>query len=205
MSINYSLYPIPAPRGKEDEQRQYWGARIKSAGTKNTKNICQIISASTTFNPGEIKGMLDALNQWIVIWMSEGYNINLEGIGTLSVSLKSENVMEAKGYGLVTRIDGINFLPGTELKEATKKFELKHIKRTQHETFSIDERKERIMDYILRNNSISSSTCIRHNHCSKQRALQDLKEMVEEGKLLQVGNARTVMYIRSYQISKDIL
>lgn len=199
MSIKYSLYPVPTPRGKESEHRQYWSARVKSSGTKNLKDICKIISSCTTFNPGEVKGVMDALNQWITIWVSEGYSVNLEGIGILSVALKSENVKDEDNYGLVTQIDGFNFIPATELKNAAKKFELKQIKRAQKDRYDTDERKERIWNYVLENNSISSSQCIFLNDCSKRMALGDLKEMTEAGKLLQVGGGRTVMYIRAYK------
>ncbi|RHJ83939.1 hypothetical protein [Parabacteroides sp. AM08-6] len=199
MSINYSLYPVPTPRGKESEKRQYWSARVKPSGTKNLKDICKMVSSCTTFNPGEVKGVMDALNQWITIWMSEGYNVNLEGIGILSLALKSENVEDGQGYGLTTCIDGFNFLPSPDLKGAAKKFELKRIKRVQKEMFTSEERKKRIIDYLIKNNSINSSDCMLINNCTKRVALSDLKEMMNAGDLLQIGRGRMLMYIRAYR------
>lgn len=117
--------------------RRTWNGKITNApylfyvrrsnkdGRWNGRFIPLFPGRRSYFNPGEVKGVLDALNKLIVIWMGEGYNINLEGIGI--------------------------------------------------------------------------SSCALHNHCSKQKALQDLKELVEEGQLLQVGNGRTVMYIRAYK------
>ena len=65
--------------------------------------------------------------------------------------------------------------------------------------FTSEERKKRIIDYLIKNNSINSSDCMLINNCTKRVALSDLKEMMNAGDLLQIGRGRMLMYIRAYR------
>ncbi|MCD7932518.1 MAG: DeoR family transcriptional regulator [Tannerellaceae bacterium] len=61
------------------------------------------------------------------------------------------------------------------------------------------ERKNRIVKYLKKHVSITTKETKLLNECTKETALKDLKELMEENKILSVGNGRSSLYIRAYE------
>ena len=58
-----------------------------------------------------------------------------------------------------------------------------------------EERKTRMLDYLDRNESITTITYTKLNACSRYQATSDLKKYVEEGLLYRVGSSTHVTYL----------
>lgn len=86
MSRNkFSVYNTPAT--KEKKSHPY--PRVISRGTRKMDRICYELSDSCSITSSDIKGVLEALSQYIGRELAEGYTVELEGLGHFSPSLKS--------------------------------------------------------------------------------------------------------------------
>ncbi|MCD8265423.1 MAG: HU family DNA-binding protein [Tannerellaceae bacterium] len=198
MSINYSLYPIPTPIGKEEKEAYYY-ARTSISGTKGTEDLCEAISHATSFISGDVKGVIDALGDYISKFLESGYNVNLDGLGNFSLTLKCTNDINEAGKQIThTSIDGVRFRMSPKFKRKINRIKLKHVKRRIEDAFPQEERKARALLHLENSYSLSTVEYQQMNQCTKYRALADLKEMAEEGSILKIGRGRTTMYIKPY-------
>ena len=81
MSIKFSVYKTPRPKGSKDNLEH---ARLVSRGTKGLEEICRDLSDACTVNSADIKGVLEALTVYMGRELGYGYSIELEGIGHFS-------------------------------------------------------------------------------------------------------------------------
>lgn len=196
MSLKFGWYKTPVPEGREDKKLSH--ARIVSQGTLNTRYLCDRISSSCTLSSADVKGALEALNFWMGFYLSEGNSIELDGLGYFSPTLKSHVVADGKGREkIVTQADSIGFRCCTTLKKTVRKAGLEEVKKTK-EIFPPDRRKENTLQYVKENLSINRSSCISINQCTRYIAMADLKELIDQNKLIQTGEGRQVLYIRPY-------
>lgn len=198
MSLKYSLYPTPVPKERENRSTEKH-ARVRSQGTKDTEFLCTLISESSSFSSADVKGILEALASWMAFYLGEGNSIELEGLGHFSPTLKTREYRDENGKSQRhVHIDTISYRCSPSLKKEIRKARLEEIKRETHPPFSPAERKENIEAYIRKNISINCKTCTDINKCTRYAALQDLKELVDEKRLLQVGKGKQHIYILPY-------
>lgn len=197
MSIKFDWYKTPVPSGRKDKEIPH--ARIVPQGTVHTRHLCKMISEASSLSSADVKGVLEALNFWMGLYISEGYSIELDGLGHFSPTLKSSTRTDEKGNSKIgVEIDTVSFRCSVSLKEKVREAELEKVPHKKEETLDKDERKKNILAVIKKELSINSTSCMVINRCTRYVALQDLKELESEGKIVQVGSGKLVVYIRPY-------
>lgn len=198
MSLKFGWYKTPVPEGRENKKLPH--ARVIPQGTLNTKRMCKIISDNSTLSSADVKGVLEALNFWMGFYLAEGNSIELEGLGYFSPTLKSHQTVDEKGRNkVIAQADTVGFRCATSLKEAVREAGLEMVKQQKKTLPDTDERKMNILAHVNKNVSINCSTAMAINNSNRYLALNDLKELVEEEKLIRTGGSRQTVYIWPYK------
>ena len=88
MSANYKLVRNPNPNPEESGKSLPLHPRLVSCGTIHTDEFINRAKSRSSFSPADMKGILQLFQDMMVDFLMFGYNVELEGIGTFSVSLK---------------------------------------------------------------------------------------------------------------------
>lgn len=194
MSLRFTLHETPVPKGRENKQVQH--ARVVHDETVNMEKLCKLVSASSSFSPADVKGILEALKFWMGVYMGGGSIIKLEGLGHFYPTLKSKPYIDEKGQErLHVHVDTVGFRCSPELKELIREANLEEEKRPTRKKYTSEERQRRILDYLQKHNYMNSQTVRGLNNCCQQLAISDLKALLNENKISKIGKARQTLYV----------
>lgn len=140
--------------------------------------------------------MLEALKRRLAFHLKYGAVVELEGIGTFSVSLKCPPLTEEKDIKPKhVRFSKVVFRCSKELRSGLKYMEIERSDGgSRLKVLPSDKRKANILRYLQQNETISSSYCRGLNGCSKYMALKDLDELRKEGKIVRLGYRSNAQY-----------
>lgn len=198
MSIKFGWYKTPVPGDREDKQVPH--ARIISQGTLDTKYMCKMISTSSTISSADVKGVLEALNFWMGFFLSEGNSIELDGLGYFTPTLKSRIETDENGKNkVIAEADSVSFRCATSLKDQIREAGLEPVKKQDNKKVSPEQRATNILAHVKKQISINCTCCMKINSCTRYIALNDLKKLIENGQLIQIGEGKQTAYIRPYK------
>ena len=198
MKAQYKLVRMPNPHKDEKEaQKQPLHARLVSCGTLRTKELVERASEASSFTPGDLRGCLQSLRDTMLNYLELGYNVELEGFGTFSLSLHSKPVMEKnkiRAEGIT--VDGLNFRPCKELKRKLSTIKVERSDRVESDpTYLSQEECERsVFAYLEKHSYLTQQIYISLCHCSWAKASQDLNRLVAEGRLICSHFGRNKLY-----------
>lgn len=125
MSIKYKIVKQCQPGVKGGGDGRYY-ARACSRQMKTLTDICKIISLRTTLSRTDVVGVIASFTELIPELLKEGYSVDLESLGKISVSIKSKG---EKSFNDIKResITGvkINYRPSVEMKDAMRSVSFK--------------------------------------------------------------------------------
>lgn len=171
--IKFSIYNTPAT--KEKKSIPY--PRVISRGTRKMDRICYELSDSCSITSSDIKGVLEALSQYIGRELAEGYTVELEGLGHFSPSLKSiRDVHEDGTIQYSASVHGVNFRSSNQLKEMVKRDRPQKVKRENIPTTDREGRKKKMLEYLQKHPSINISGYAELNQCTYYIAQNDIKQ-----------------------------
>lgn len=192
MSIKFGVYNTPK-NDKNGEQLQH--ARLITRGTKRLEEICSSISETSSLTSADIKGTLEALTVYIGRQLSYGYSVELEGLGHFSPALKSTQTENENGKPIVqVKVAGVNFRCSKRLKEMVNQERPQRIKRENIPSSGLQERKQKMLDYLSKQEYINASDYAVLNTCTRYRAGEDLKQFVTEGVITPMGRKTHRVY-----------
>lgn len=143
----------------------------------------------------DIKGALRVLADVVADRLEQGYNVEVENFGFLSVSLSSRPVMDKKEIRSESiHFKNVNFRCGKYLKSKLKTMDLERMPEGKGVLPPFGERVRRLMEYLEKHHYITCSDYRELTGCSKYRALEDLKKLIDEGKLEKNGYRSTRVY-----------
>ena len=197
--VSYSIYEVyNLQQGKQQKMLQ---ARINSAGTIDTKSLCQLITERSSISSADVKATLDSLNFFFEYYLSQGYSIQLDDLGIFSLGLKSTRKPETdKDNALTVKINGIHFRPSVNLKNQIVKFKLKHKPKKKSSEYPQDERLKRILYHVEKHHYIDLKTCAPLNKTSPHKAKDDLHLLTQNGQLEAIGRTNNRVYIRNQRL-----
>lgn len=194
MSAKYALYENPNPKG--DGEKQPLHARIVPWGTVHTEEIAREIADSCGFSTSVTKGMLDALAHVISKYLRRGYTVEMNDLGSFSISLKCRPVWEkdeirswSVGFG------NVHFRGSKKLKEQLKPIMLARDSEARATSYTPEQRKARFLKELEENESLTSARYMRLNVCNRTTATRDLGELIEERKIKRLGSGKAVLYV----------
>ncbi|MDL2255303.1 HU family DNA-binding protein [Parabacteroides sp. OttesenSCG-928-K15] len=192
MKVKFTLYELPLPGEQSETSRPQ--ARVQSKGTIRLNDICGELR-DLGVNSSQIKAVLDALAKYMKKSLVNGYNFELEDIGTFSLSLHCSTVDKASGEEVVqVQAEGVNYRPAKYLKEKIKEVEFEQIKQSPVQA-SLKKRKKQMMDYLGNYAYINLSKYALLNDCSRYQARKDIEEFVEEGIIASTGIGAHKVYV----------
>lgn len=188
------MFKNPGKEGEEEKATLH--ARLVNQRIIHTEELAEDISDACSFNTADVKGMLEALKRRLAFHLKYGAVVELEGIGTFSVSLKCPPLTEEKDIKPKhVRFSKVVFRCSKELRSGLKYMEIERSDGgSRLKVLPSDKRKANILRYLQQNETISSSYCRGLNGCSKYMALKDLDELRKEGKIVRLGYRSNAQY-----------
>lgn len=193
MCARYRMVRNPNPTG--DKKKQALHPRVVPYGTIHTNDLIEEAEGRSGISGADIKGALQVIADVMARRLDDGYNIELDGIGFFSVSLASRPVMNKKELRSESiHFRNVNFRCGKYLKSKLKSMHLERMPEGKGVLPPFDERVRRLTEYLNVHHYITCSDYRELTGCSKYRALEDLKKLIDEGKLEKGGYRSTRVY-----------
>ena len=124
MSVRYRLTSLKD--NISDKPKKGYYAQVVTKGTIDSKTLCKHISGSCSLTNADMTAALVALSQHLTEYLLDGYNVNVEGLGTFSISAGSRIVNQHEDiHAQSVQVKSINFRPAVSLKKSMQnaKFE----------------------------------------------------------------------------------
>ena len=194
MAAEYDLGRGPNS-GEEEDNKLH--PRIVSKGTVDYRQLAKSLSRSSTFMEGEIRGLINALEEEIIYYLQEGYEVKLGDMGYFSLKLKSRPVSDPKeirSYSI--SVDNVNFKASAEIKRRIKTTTLVRAKYGFSQSPKIDQEecKSRLLEYLKDNPMITRKQYSAITGLLKNKAFESLNAFVQEGLLKKNGNRAHLYY-----------
>lgn len=193
MCARYRMVRNPNPTGEKKKQALH--PRVVPLGTLHTDDLIEEVENRSGISGADIKGALRVLADVVADRLEQGYNVEVENFGFLSVSLSSRPVMDKKEIRSESiHFKNVNFRCGKYLKSKLKTMDLERMPEGKGVLPPFGERVRRLMEYLEKHHYITCSDYRELTGCSKYRALEDLKKLINEGKLEKNGYRSTRVY-----------
>ena len=200
MAIAYDVYSTPTP-SQEDSKKYH--VRVVSKSPKTEKELIKTINSRCTLTAADIKGVLTALSDVIKEEMLDGRRVHLHGIGYLYPIITSD----AEGDGQKVRapqieIKSIAFRPERDMiKDLKDSAEFHTTKFKNHSSkHTAESIVKRLKEYLAKNKEIERADFQILCGLTRSTSQRWLKRLLEEGKIMKVGNMHAPRYVATSQL-----
>lgn len=120
MAITYRIWKKKF-KNKDGQVEEKFFACKKTNRTLSTQEVCEQISEASSLTEGDVMSALLGLSKVTQRALAMGHNVNLEGIGTIGLSVTSAAMDSPKDISKVkVKAKRITFRPDKRLKEILK-------------------------------------------------------------------------------------
>ena len=192
----YNLYETPDPTGKGERKPLH--ARAVIRGKITAKELCHEIANGTTLSTGEVAAVFSELEHKLLHLLDRGHSVELGNIGTVSLVLKARPVMEKSEIRAQSvKVSDITLRTSKAFRRELAGIRLERFP-TQGEQLPIDDaERDRLLSEFFANEKILTRRIYQHlRRCSKRTALKELRELVDAGRLIQIGQRVSTAYMR---------
>jgi len=180
-----------------NQEAQPLHPRLVSHKTLSVTDMMSYAKSYSSLSTADVKAALQLISELLEDALRHGYQVELDGIGYFSVSLKSRPVMDKEEIRSPSiRFKQVNFRLNKEMKRRLQGMELERDPEQRKEPFAPQEREQRLWNYLNRHPSISTSIYMAINRCTRYLALKDLNYWLKEEKLTEAGNRNTRIYLK---------
>jgi predicted histone-like DNA-binding protein len=197
MPAMYNLFRNP--ESEEDRKQGRNGrihARLVNQNVVRIDRLTEEISQFSSFTSADVKGILEIFRTTMLLHFKHGEIVELEGLGTFNLSLKSIPAKKEKEV-TPTKV-GVNKVVFRCSKKLKKELQWIKFERANEGSrlkgYSVAKRKANILQYLAKEYTISSALCCDLNNCSKYLALKDLNALRQEGKIARLGFSHNAQY-----------
>lgn len=196
MSALYDLFVTPA-RKAESGSLPMLHARVVKGMTVSTSTLVDQIADASTFNRGELLGMLSAVSEAMARQLAEGNSVELEGFGFFSPSLKCKESKDGSAiHAASVRFGNVRFRASSWLKEKMAGMRLlRKGKSVAIPERTIEERLAMALHFLKTNRGMTRTEYERLTGCAKTRAVHDLNSWMENGLIQRFGKGTNVVYL----------
>lgn len=195
MSVKYDLYQNP-PSAKNAGE---YHVRVKSSGTFTTERLAKEIEHATSLTAADVRSVLTAMSQLLGDKLSNGWNVQIEGLGYFSLTASAPSVPDPnKMRAEHVSVRGIDYRAEKELLDHVRKrteFERAPFKR-HSVRWSMDELKAWLDNYFLDHAFITRGEFELQCGFTRSTAIDRLNRLVEEGFLCKQGLKRYPVYAK---------
>lgn len=195
MCAKYTFYKNP-PHPETGESDSLY-AKIVSEGRVSSNQLAEEIGQTCSFSPGVAKGIIQALSDRLLFHLRHGETVDLEGIGSFSVTLKTPPGITdpAQIRAESIRFNKVTYRCAPKLKQALKALPLSRATLPPRKTRTEEERLANILAKLEKAHLVSSTDCMALNQCSRYQALKDLKKLYEADQLTLLGRGKQQYYV----------
>lgn len=201
MAAEYDLRAKPNPDGDGEEQLLY--PRLVVKGTIDSEHLIKDIHGASSLTPGDLVAALQSLSDHIASYLSDGYSVELPGIGFFTATITGRPVKSKKEIRAASiRFNGVNFQPSASFKRKIKG-ELRRAPRGFRKSSALSEEdlKERVKNYLSNHAFLSRTEYSRISGRLRTLALRDLNGWVKEGYLKTEGIRTHKVYLMNEEDS----
>lgn len=197
MAAEYDFRRKPNPKGDSELQPLY--PRIVSKGTIDSKCLVREISEMSSFTPGDIEGLLVALEERISYYISEGHHVQLGDMDYFSAGLQARPVMDKKEIHAQTIFFGkVHFRVSPHFRKKCSG-EVVRSKRGFKESTDLSgtERYQRLQAFLDSHPFITRKDYCYKTGLLKNKGINDLNLLVEKRVLTTIGQGSHKVYVRA--------
>ena len=199
--MNTILFDLrPLPKDKDGVPYGYYPV-VADQNRTNVNSMLQQIEKQSTISSADMKGMSDALSNYLAEYLAKGYRVDVPGVGTFSPQLVSDVPIKKKNDPQTARhlsIGGIAFKPKKELLGKLWDVDF-HRTNRPHRTLgylSDEVAMARIRDVLTASDHpmLTRNEFVRVTGYTRTRAANHLTRLVEQGLLVQGGSQHERLY-----------
>lgn len=182
MSANYKLVRNPNPQKTGEVQPLH--PRLVPSGTIDSKDFIKRAKIISSFSSADITGMLQLFQDMLADYLMMGYNVELNGIGTFSISLTGRPVMDKKEIRSESvHFKDVKFRSSKELRDRLVSTPVlrSEVEESDKKYFTPEECERRLMGYLDNHPYITRIDYMSLCRCRKTKAAADLKRFTEKG------------------------
>ena len=196
--ITFDLRPLPVD--KDGVCRGYFPVVADQKRTTE-RAMLSVIEKQSTISSADMKGMFDALSNYVATQLALGYRVDVPGLGTFSPQLVCDSLIKQKNDPQTARhlsIGGIAFKPKKELLGKLWDVDF-HRTNRPHRTLgylSDEVAMARIRDVLAASDRpmLTRNDFVRVTGYTRTRAANHLTRLVEQGLLVQGGSQHERLY-----------
>lgn len=194
-----ALYDLVAQHNVNKGEKGDLRARAVSRGTIGKDKLYEWVAASSGFHRGQVEAVMGILTEEVIGYLQEGYDVQLDDLGFLSLSAVSRPVKSKKELRSESvRFKGVNFRLSAHARKKLKYIPFERVESSapvSQTDGGIEQRAEALKHYLSTHPCITRTDYARVARLLKGQALLDLKQFVADGWLVRYGAGRTVVYL----------
>lgn len=194
----YNLKKKPQLTTKEGETDTLY-AGIVYSGTISSEKLVSKVAKRSGFKEGELAGALIELFDEVAYQIGEGYIVELGDFGYFSGKVKSRLVASKEDIrSRSIHFNGINFRASKRFRMMTRS----ELERNPHYDFREsrewreDALEKMVTEHIEKHGFINRATYSRLTGRLKNKALEDLKKMANQGLIEKTGNGNQMHFVK---------
>ena len=199
-TIAYQLHARNDLQGKATKKNPTMAVSIVSSEVITTADLAKDINHACSVTEADVVAVLQAVGQRIGDALLDGNRVEIDHIGTFSLSLTCKN--KRKEEHITSKdieVKRVVFSPCAELQKALRSAVIVSGGPTGTKQLSDAVIEKRLAEFFTTHPSIQRSEFEHVCECSRYAALAKLKALVKAGKLQVIGKQNT----RAYVPSKD--
>lgn len=196
-TIAYQLRRQNDLTGEATERNPHVAVTIVNSKLTTTKELSEHINHACSVTESDVAAVLQALGKCVCEELLDGNRVELEHLGTFSLSLTCGNKkLEDRVTKRDIRVKNILFAPCAEMKEAMRTADIVSGGPNPNKRLSDEVIERRLMAYFEGHEFMQrhhfESVC----ECSRYTATKKLKELVKSGKLRALGSKNSRFYVK---------
>lgn len=196
MPVNYDFYENP--KLPESTKRTRYHARVISKGTVSSEQLAEEIHERCSLSTADVAAALLALSQITAEKLKDGYNVHIEGIGHLQLTLQCPPIQSPKEIRAESiHFKSIAFRPSASLKRKLQATRFVRQEEKSHsKLWAEEEIDQRVADYFQKHETLTRAQFQSLCGLTYTTAVRHLKRLREAGKIINIASPRHPLYRR---------
>ena len=197
-TITYQLRRQNDLTGTSTERNPHVAVTIVNSKLTTTKDLAEYINFACSITESDVVAVLQALGKCVCDELLDGNRVELEHLGTFSLSLTCGNKkLEDRVTKRDIHVKNILFTPCAEMKEAMRTAEIVSGGPNPNKQLSDEVIERRLTKYFEEHEYMQRRDFEACCECSRYTATKKLKELVKSGKLRALGAKNSRFYVRT--------
>ena len=208
MAIVYDFKKLPHTSGSDEEAARLYPQAVKLK-TITFKELAEEIEEATTYTVADLRGLMEAVVQAAAKHLNASEHVELEGLGTLSLSIACDKDEEGHQPVITSpdqvkphhlHVSRVNFDAKPEFIKALKgpfaRAETPFPMNQERAIPTPDERRTLLLNHLDERGYISTTTYMQLTRLTRRQASAELNAFVASGLLARSGSATHVVFVR---------